>query len=63
MDDLEKLVNDAHDLFGDYSIFEVIDLNRPVANELMKEIYGPGVDQARVKRYFDVLGKLRTWVG
>ena len=63
MDDDEKLVNEAHDLFGDYSIFEVIDLDRPAAIEMMKELYGNGVDLEKVERYLDVLEQLRKWVG
>lgn len=40
----ERLINQAHDLYGDYSIFEVIDLDRPAAIERMMEMYGPLVD-------------------
>ena len=63
MDDDEKLINEAHDFFGDYSIFEVIDLDRPAAIDMMKELYGSGVDLEKVERYLDVLEKLRRWAG
>ena len=60
MDDDEKLINEAHDLFGDYSIFEVFDLERPAAIETMKEMHGSDVDIEKVERYLDVLEKLRA---
>lgn len=63
MDHDEKLVDEAHDLFGDYSIFEVFDLDRPAAIEMMKELYGCDVDMEKVERYLDVLEKLRTLPG
>ena len=63
MDDDEKLINEAHDLFGDYSIFEVIDLDRSEAIETMKELYGSNVDLERVERYLDMLERLKTLSG
>ena len=60
MDNDEKLINEAHDLFGDYSIFEVYDLDRPEAIKTMKELYGSGVDLEKVGLYLDVLEILRT---
>ena len=63
MEDDEKLINEAHDLFGDYSIFEVIDLDRPAAIEMMKEMYGSGVDPGKVERYLDILERLKTLPG
>jgi hypothetical protein len=63
MDDDEKLINEAHDLFGEYSIFEVFDLDRPDAFEMMKELYGNGVDLEKVDRYLDVLEELRALPG
>ena len=32
-DQLEELIDAAHDLYGDYSIYEVMDLDRPAAVE------------------------------
>lgn len=60
MDNDEKLINEAHDLFGDYSIFEVYDLDRPEAIKTMKELYCSGVDLEKVGLYLDVLEILRT---
>ena len=53
-DELEDLVNAAHDLYGDYSIYEVMDLDRPAAIERMVEMYGQ-VDLEKVERYLAVL--------
>lgn len=61
MDDAERLVHAAYDLFNDYSIFEVIDLDRPAAVERMKELYGPLVDLGKVDRYLDLLTRMKGW--
>ncbi|KAB2891388.1 MAG: hypothetical protein F9K32_04495 [Desulfobulbaceae bacterium] len=61
MEEDERLINEAHDLFGDYSIFEVIDLDRPAAIERMKEMYGNEVELAKVEEYLDILEKLKKY--
>jgi len=41
-DQLEELIDAAHDLYGGYSIYEVMDLEDPAAAiERMVEMYGP----------------------
>ena len=59
-EELEELINAAHDLYGDYSIYEVMDLDRPAAIERMVEMYGP-VDLEKVERYLAVLDRIREW--
>jgi len=60
-DEVEELVDAAHDLFGDYSIYEVLGLEDwPTAIERIMEMYGP-VDIEKVERYFAVLDRIREW--
>ena len=59
-DQLEELIDAAHDLYGDYSIYEVMDLDRSAAIERMVEMYGPA-DLERIERYFAVLDRIRAW--
>ncbi|KGO35182.1 MAG: hypothetical protein WBN83_08625 [Desulfoprunum sp.] len=59
-DELEELIDAAHDLYGDHSIYEVMDLDRPDAIERKVEIYGPPVGE-RIERYFAVLDRTRAW--
>lgn len=61
MDEPEKVIRAAYGLFNDYSIFQVIDLDRQAAVELMKELYGPLVDLGKVERYLDLLAKAKGW--
>jgi hypothetical protein len=37
-DQLEELIDAAHDLYGDYSIYKVMDLSRPAAIAKMVEM-------------------------
>jgi len=60
-DELEELVDAAHDLFGDYSIYEVMDLDRPAAIGRMVEMYGGSVDLGKMERYFAILDRIREW--
>ena len=60
-DELEELIDAAHDLFGDYSIYEVMDLDKPVAIERMVEMYGGSVDLRKMEKYFAVLDRIRAW--
>jgi len=60
MEEDERLINEAHDLFDQHSIFEIIDIeDRAEAIRTMIEIHGGGVDLAKVGRYLDVLNRLR----
>ncbi|MGW8158705.1 MAG: hypothetical protein ACWGKN_09360 [Desulfoprunum sp.] len=59
-DELEELIDAAHDLYGDYSIYEVMDLDRLTAIDRMVEMYGP-VDIGKVERYLAVLDRIRGW--
>ncbi|MGB5230576.1 MAG: hypothetical protein WBN83_03535 [Desulfoprunum sp.] len=55
MDELEELIDAAHELYGDYSIYEVMDLEDPAAAiERKFETYNPP-DGERIERYFSVL--------
>ncbi|MBB5349296.1 hypothetical protein JWG42_03160 [Desulfoprunum benzoelyticum] len=40
-EEFEELIDAAHDLYGDYSIYEVTDLDRPAAIARIVEMYGP----------------------
>ncbi|MBB5349196.1 hypothetical protein JWG42_10450 [Desulfoprunum benzoelyticum] len=59
-DQLEDLIFAAHDLYGDYSIYEVIDLDKPAAIERMVEMYG-SPDLERIEKYFSILDRIRAW--
>jgi len=61
MDEDEHLIHAAYNLFNDYSIFQVIDLDQPAAVERMKELYGPRVDLGKVDRYLDILAGVKRW--
>ena len=63
MDQIEFLVDRAHRLFGETSVFEVIVL--PSREEIIISLisfYGP-VDFGKVDRYLLVLGRLRKEMG
>ena len=60
-DQLEELIDAAYDLFNDFSIFQVIDLDRPAAVERMKKMYGSRVDLGKVDRYLDLLDQVKGW--
>ncbi|MGW8158436.1 MAG: hypothetical protein ACWGKN_07930 [Desulfoprunum sp.] len=59
-EELEELIDAVHDLYGDYSIYEVMDLDRPAAIAIMVEMYNPP-DGERIERYFAVLDWIRAW--
>lgn len=62
MDETERLIRAAHDLYGDYSIYEVMDLEDPAAAiERMVEMYDGSVDLGKMERYFAVLDWIREW--
>lgn len=59
MDKSEMLVEQAHSLFGETSIFEVFDLpNRQEVIQTLTEFYGL-VDVGKVDRYLSILDQLR----
>ncbi|MGB5218555.1 MAG: hypothetical protein WBN66_09670 [Smithella sp.] len=61
-DELEELIDAAHDLFDNYSIYEVMDLeDRQAAIERMVEMYGGSVDLGKMERYFAILDQIREW--
>lgn len=63
MDQIESLVDRAHRLFGETSVFEVIDLpSRKEAIRTIVKFFGP-VDVEKVDRYLDILDRLRREIG
>jgi len=57
-DQIEDLINQAHDIFNKSSIYEVFDLdNRKEAIEVLREFYDP-LDMEKVEKYFAILDKL-----
>ncbi len=57
-DQIEILVDEAHEIFNKTSIFEVADLDIGSAKEFLNEAYdNPGPEL--VERYLDVLEKIR----
>lgn len=60
MDEIKRLIKQAHNLFDQHSIFEIIDIeDRAEAIRVMIEIHGPGVNLAMVKKYLAILDRLR----
>jgi hypothetical protein len=55
---IDTLIDAAHQLFNEYSIYEVMDLDREAARLKMVELYGPGNDDA-VEKYLNVVDALR----
>jgi hypothetical protein len=51
----------AHELYGDYTIDEVMNLDRPAAITRMVEMYGGAVDLGKMERYFAILDRIREW--
>ncbi|KGO33406.1 MAG: hypothetical protein WBN83_04090 [Desulfoprunum sp.] len=60
-DQLEDLIDAACDLYGNYSIYEVIDLVRSSAIERMMEMYGQEIEMEKVERYFSILDQICEW--
>ena len=59
MDQIEMLVEQAHCLFGETSIFEVFDLpSHQEVIQTLTEFYGP-VDMGKVDQYLTILDQLR----
>ena len=57
---LEDLIRQAHSLYAENSVFEVIDADRDAAVERMIEIYGP-TDRGKLERYFLILDQIREF--
>ena len=63
MDQIKFLVDQAHDLFDEISVFDVIDLpTREDAVKRIVELCGP-VDMGKVDRYLSILDRLRVEIG
>ena len=60
-DQIEELVDAAHDLYGENSIYEVMDLDRSAAIARVVEMYGGSVDLGKMERYYAVLDQIRKW--
>jgi len=52
--EVEALIEEAHQIFGRTSIYEVIDMDRESAIATLVEFYGP-IDEYDVDRYFAIL--------
>ena len=57
---LEDLIRQAHSLYPETSIFEVIDADRNAVVDWMIEIYGPP-DWEKLERYFLILDQIREF--
>jgi hypothetical protein len=61
MDDLEMLVNAAHDLYEEISIFEAMDASdRQTAIDNIIEYYGPQ-DMGKIEKYLTIIDKIKAW--
>lgn len=61
MEEDERLINVAHDLFNQHSIFEIIDVeNRAEAIRTMLDLYGSDIDLAKVERCLAILDRIRA---
>ena len=59
-DQIELLIHEAHSLFGETSVFEVIDLpTRQEAAKWLVEYYGSAADEGKVDLYLSILDRLR----
>jgi hypothetical protein len=57
---LEDLIRQAHSLYGETTIFEVIDADMNTAVEWMVEMYGPPVRE-KLEKYFLILDQIREF--
>lgn len=55
---IEKLIKQAHQIFGKNSIYDVMDLGREEAIELLKEYYEQPTEQ-QLEKYFTILDIIR----
>jgi len=61
-DILEKLIWQAHDIFGETSIYEVMDIeDRNEAIMILVDFYGP-VRMDDIEKYFNILNQIRNYV-
>lgn len=57
-DQIEKLIKQAHQIFGKNSIYDVMDLDREEAIELLKKYYEQPTEQ-QLEKYFAILDIIR----
>ncbi len=58
---IHQLINEAHDIFDQTSIFDIIENDRPTAIELLNEAYD-NPSHEKVDRYLKVIERLRHYV-
>ena len=56
----ERLIDEAHALFSENSIHEVIDLDREMAVERLIYFYGPEIDMEKVDKYLALADELQA---
>ncbi len=58
LDKICDLVEEAHEIFSATSVIEVINLDKPSAQEVLNKAYGnPGTEN--IDRYIDVIERLK----
>jgi len=62
MTTIEKLVNEAHNVFSKTSVFEVIDQDKTTAISFLNSVYN-FPDPKLIDRYLEILARLRPLVG
>jgi hypothetical protein len=60
-DPAESLIHQAHSIFSENSVYEVIDLDREMAVERLIYFYGPMIDMGKVDKYLTVVEELRAY--
>ncbi len=60
-DPAENLIHQAHSIFSENSVYEVIDLDREMAVDRLIYFYGPMLDMGKVDRYLAVVDELRAY--
>ncbi|SHH97339.1 hypothetical protein [Desulfofustis glycolicus] len=58
-DFIEILIERAHQILGDSSVYEVIDLDNAAARDRIREIYG-NVEAATINAYLKVVDEIRV---
>ncbi len=58
MESIEKLVNEAHKIFNQTSVFEVVDIDRQKATVFLQEAYD-NPPRETVDRYLSIAAKLK----
>jgi len=60
-DPAESLIDEAHSIFSENSVYEVIDLDREMALSRLVYFYGSMLDMEKVDRYLAVVDELRAY--